>query len=115
METASARIVAAAAATVTVTDRDGRSLVVRKLNALDRLRLFKAVGAVLAENEPYLGMAMLAASVCSIDAVPVPFPGNEAQVEALVSRLGDAGIAAVAGAAASLRAAAVVAGDPAGN
>jgi len=39
---------------------------------------------------------MLAASVYAIDGVPVPPPVTEGQVEALVSRLGDAGIAAAA-------------------
>ena len=43
-----------------------------------------------------LGMAMLASSVTAIDDVPVPAPATEAQVEALISRLGDSGIAAAA-------------------
>jgi hypothetical protein len=79
-----------------VRDADGRELALRRMGALDRLRLFKAVGPQLAQNTPYLGMAMLAASVCAIDGVPVPPPVTEGQVEALVSRLGDAGIAAAA-------------------
>jgi hypothetical protein len=41
-------------------------------------------------------MAMLAYSVVAIDGVPVPSPTNEQQIESLVSRLGDAGIAAAA-------------------
>lgn len=98
METPSSRIVAAASAVQTVPDAEGRQLQLRRMDALDKLRLFKAVGAQLAQNPPYLGMAMLACSVTAIDGVPVPAPGNEQQVEALVSRLGDAGIAAVAAA-----------------
>jgi hypothetical protein len=98
METPSSRIVAAALAQTLVRDADGRELALRRMSALDRLRLFKAVGPQLAQNTPYLGMAMLAASVCAIDGVPVPPPVTEGQVEALVSRLGDAGIAAAAGA-----------------
>jgi hypothetical protein len=94
--TPSARIVASAAATVTVTDALGRALVLRRPGALDKLRLFKAVGPYLAANDPYLGMAMLACSVTSIDGVPVPAPVTEQQIEALVSRLGDEGIAAAA-------------------
>jgi hypothetical protein len=43
-------------------------------------------------------MALLAASVAAIDDVPVPPPANEAQIEAMVSRLGDDGIAAIANA-----------------
>jgi hypothetical protein len=96
MDTPSSRIVAAALTQTLVRDADGRELALRRMSALDRLRLFKAVGPQLAQNTPYLGMAMLAASVCAIDGVPVPPPVTEGQVEALVSRLGDAGIAAAA-------------------
>jgi hypothetical protein len=91
-----ARIVAQANAAIQVSDRDGRLLTLRRMGALDRLRLFKAIGPVLAQNPPYLGMAMLASSVTAIDDVPVPAPATEAQVEALISRLGDSGIAAAA-------------------
>jgi hypothetical protein len=94
------------------TDSAGRVLGVRRLGALDRLRLFKAVGPELAENAPYLGMAMLAASVIDIDAVPVPAPVSEAQVEALVQRLCDGGIAAVADCLAGAEAAAAKDTDP---
>jgi len=41
-------------------------------------------------------MALIASSVNAIDDVPVPTPANEAQVEAMVARLGDSGISAVA-------------------
>ena len=97
-DTPSARLIAAAQTAPDVVDADGRRLSLRRLTALDKLRLFKAAGPVLAQNQPWLGMALLAASVVAIDEVPVPPPVNEAQVEALVHRLGDAGIAAVAAA-----------------
>jgi hypothetical protein len=87
--------VAAAMAVRDVTDAQGRVLTVRRLNALDKLRLFKAAGASLAQNAPWLGMALLACSVTAIDDVPVPVPINEQQIESLVQRLGDAGIAAL--------------------
>ena len=96
MQTPSGRIVAAAAAGGIVTDGAGRVLQLRRPSALDRLRLFKAAGPVLAGNAPWLGMAVVACSVVAIDDVPVPSPVNEAQIEALVARLGDAGIAAAA-------------------
>lgn len=94
--TPSATIIAAASASHTVADSDGRRLSLRRLTALDKLRLFKAAGPVLAQNQPWLGMAMLACSVSAIDDVPVPPPASEQQIEALVSRLGDNGIAAAA-------------------
>ena len=97
-----ARIVAEAAAPFAAVAADGRRLTLRRMNVLDRLRLFKAVGGELAANEAYLGVAFLACAVSAIDDVPVPVPANEAQVEALVGRLGDAGIAAVGAAFAAL-------------
>lgn len=94
--TPSASIIASAAAADTVTDEEGRRLAIRRMTALDRLRLFKAAGPALAQNPPWLGMALVASSVIAIDDVPVPPPSNETQIEAMVNRLGDAGIAAVA-------------------
>jgi hypothetical protein len=92
------RIVAAADAATTVTDALGRRLVLRRLGALEKLRLFKAVGPQLGQNEPYLAMALLACAVAAIDDLPLPAPANEAQIEMVVQKLGDEGLAAVAGA-----------------
>lgn len=114
-ETPSGRLVAAALEMCEVTDGQGRRIAVRRLTALDKLRLFKAAGPALAQNQPWLGMAVLAASVVAIDDVPVPSPTTEAQVEALVSRLGDHGIAAVAGAFATVAAAPADLAATAGN
>ncbi len=88
-------IVSAAARIWRVTDKEGRVLEVKRPGALDRLRLFKAVGPVLAENARYVGYGMLAMCVQSIDGVPVPAPATEGQLEALVDRLGDVGLVAV--------------------
>jgi hypothetical protein len=96
MSSPSARVVAAAETAPAVMDGHGRRLQLRRLTALDKLRLFKAAGPALAQNQPWLGMAVLAASVIAIDDVPVPQSTNEQQIEALVARLGDVGIAAVA-------------------
>lgn len=79
---------------VETTDSLGRILTVKPPNALDQLRLFKAVGPVLAQNQPYLGMAMVAWSVVALDGVPIPQPNNEHQIESLVTRLGDEGMRA---------------------
>lgn len=93
--TPTVRIVQEAAREVSVTDVSGRILRVRRPGALDRLRLFKAVGPSLANNDRYIGYAMLAMCVTSIDGVPQPPPANEGQLEALVQRLGDAGMVAI--------------------
>ncbi len=81
-----------------IVDTTGRRLLVRNLTALDTLRLFKAAGPILAQNEPWLSMAGLAFSVLEIDSVPVPAPLTEVQIENLVDRLGDVGLLAVANA-----------------
>lgn len=92
----SAAIIASALAASIVTDTEGRRIAFRRLTPLDKLRLFKAAGPLLSQNQPWLGMAVLACSVTAIDDVPVPMPANEQQIEAMVARLGGAGIAAVA-------------------
>jgi hypothetical protein len=94
--TPSQLIVREAARTFNAVDATGRRLLLRRLTALDTLRLFKAAGPVLAENEPWLSMAGLAFSVLEIDGVPVPAPATEAQIETLIERLGEEGLAAVA-------------------
>ena len=82
--------------TVGIVDSKGRRLTVRRLRALDTLRLFKAAGPALALNESWLSMAALAFAIEAIDDVPVPSPATEAQIESLIERLGDEGLAAVA-------------------
>lgn len=91
----SQRIIAEAGREFDVTDAFGRVLRVRRPGALDRLRLFKAVGPALSGNERYVGYAMLAMCLSAIDGVPQPAPSNEGQLEALVQRLGDAGMIAI--------------------
>src|ERR1700761_8596672 len=80
---------------MTVVDATGRRLSVRRLNALDTLRLFKAAGPTLSENEAWLSLAGLAFSVQEIDGVPVPAPTNEIQIEGIIDRLGDEGLNAI--------------------
>jgi hypothetical protein len=94
--TPSQTIVREAVKTVTVIDVSGRRLTLRRLTALDTLRLFKAAGPVLSQNEPWLSMAGLAFSVLEIDGIPVPPPATEPQIESLIDRLGDEGLAAIA-------------------
>lgn len=93
--TPSATVTRSRATEWSVVDSLGRRLSLRSLNALDKLRLFKAAGPELAQNPPWLGMAMLASSVVALDDIPVPPPSNEQQIESLVARLGDAGLSAV--------------------
>jgi hypothetical protein len=85
-----------AARALTTVDAKGRRLTLRHLTALDTLRLFKAAGPSLAQNEPWLSMAGLTFAVTEIDGVPVPVPVTESQIENLIDRLGDEGLAAIA-------------------
>ena len=94
--TPSQTIIREATRTFTVTDVNGRHLLIRGLTALDTLRLFKAAGPELAQNEAWLAMAGLAFSVVDIAGVPVPAPTSEPQIEGIIDRLGDEGLAAIA-------------------
>ena len=92
-------VVSEAAHPVATVDAKGRRLTLRRLTALDTLRLFKAAGPVLAQNEPWLSMAGMAFSRCWRSTVSLRLPPiSEAQIEGLIDRLGDEGLAAIANA-----------------
>ena len=81
---------------LSASDALGRVLSLRRITMLDRLRLFKAIGAELSMNDAYFGVACLVAAVTAIDGVPILFPTSEAMIEHAVERLGEAGLDAVA-------------------
>lgn len=89
-------IVKAASQTATVTDARGRSIAIRKLGPLDRMKLFEVVGPENSRNEQYVGYAALAFIVSAIDGEPVARPNSKLALEALVQRLDDDGMDAVA-------------------
>ncbi|MFG1388808.1 hypothetical protein [Xanthobacter versatilis] len=86
----------AAPTRATFTDKLGRSITIKKMGALDRMKLFEAVGSERSQNEMYFGYASLAASVVDIDGEAIMRPANHLQIEALVQRLGDEGLEAIA-------------------
>jgi hypothetical protein len=92
-----------------ITDAAGRRLTLRRVGVLETLRLYKALGPELSNNAPYLSAARIAASVQMIDDVPVPFPTSESALEALLQRLDEDGVVAVAAAIRRPPTAAVVA------
>lgn len=94
--TPSASIIAGALREVVVTDARGRKIKVRRLNALDRARLFKSIGPAQAANAPYLGMAMIVASATEVDGTPMLFPASDQQIEAAIARFDDDGMDAIA-------------------
>jgi hypothetical protein len=84
-----------------VVDVLGRKIVVKKLNALEKMRLTKLAGSD-SDNAGYSSYIMLAASVVSIDDEPENFPMTIRAVESMVSQLGDEGLEAVGEAAMEL-------------
>lgn len=79
----------------TITDAGGRKLELRKLNALDQVRMLRAIGAEQAQNQPYVHMVECAFMVAAIDGVPMPLPTSERTIDGAISRLGDDGMSAV--------------------
>ncbi len=66
-ETPSAAIIKGGNKSATATDKHGRVITVRKLTALDRLRLLVVVGSELSQNDPYMELAFLAFAVSAIN------------------------------------------------
>lgn len=78
-----------------ITDAKGRKFTTRDLNVLEQVRLLRAIGAEQSNNQPYVSMVMMAASVASIDDVPCLLPTNERQIDGTIGRIGDEGFAAL--------------------
>ena len=95
-ETPSQAIVKAGNTEVTFADAQGRQITIKRMNALDRMRLFEVVGADNIGNQAYFGYASLACHVTKIGEYPVIRPATKAQLEALVQQLDDDGLNAVA-------------------
>lgn len=95
-DTPSGQIVRAANAVTTVTDSLGRAIGVKKIGALDRMKMFEVCGPENSKNEAYLGYAALAFSVATLDGEPYPRPATRNALEGLIKALGDEGLEAVA-------------------
>jgi hypothetical protein len=99
-DTPSGAIVASGKRIVDTVDSLGRRLKVKFLSPGDRMKLAKVIGGELAKNEVYLGYATLAWAVVELDNADGEdtriYPMVKAsEVEFLVERLGDEGLAAV--------------------
>lgn len=79
---------------VTVVDELDRRITVKFLSALDRMRLAKVLGSKEATNEVYMGYAALAFAVTKVDDEDVA-TNTIREIEFMVERLGDEGLAAV--------------------
>jgi hypothetical protein len=78
-----------------VRDKRGRTIKVRRLGAIDLMRLFKVAGAEHSENRQYMFFAQLAVAVEELNGDHVPFPMTPAQLDAIVGRLDMDGLDAV--------------------
>jgi hypothetical protein len=76
------------------TDVRGRRIAVVKPSAILRMRLLRMLGKD-ADNGPLLGNCMLACLVREIDGDKIMMPNSYREIEMLVERLDDDGLAAV--------------------
>lgn len=79
-----------------VTDRLGRKIGIRKLNALDKVDLAMLVGPEGSQNEAVIGPCALAFSVTAIDGEVIYPAAKFSELRVTLKRLDDEGIEAVA-------------------
>jgi hypothetical protein len=78
----------------TVTDSRGRKIVYRELAPADMMDLMEAAGGA-SGNAGWMTLALVVASVTSIDGTPVPVASSKADVKRNANALGNDGIVAV--------------------
>lgn len=93
-ETPSQQVIRSAAAEVTVTDVRSRTILLKKPGILAQYRLVEIMGDAAA-NETYMNMVLPVLFVSAIDGEAVIAPQTKREVEALIQRLDEDGIAAV--------------------
>lgn len=82
----------------TVTDSLGRSIDFKPMNVRDTARIVKIIGREDprdAQNQTYVALALVAASVVAIDGVPAQPITRPQHIEDAIGLLGDEGYAAV--------------------
>ena len=84
----------AEAVETTVTDSLGRVLVLKKLDLLNELDVIEAAGAA-SSNQRWMFLATLAATVRTIDGVPIPFPSDRKSLRSVMGLVKSEGVAAV--------------------
>jgi hypothetical protein len=93
-ESPSAAIVKQAASRVVIESDNGHSIALQKPGVLAQFRLVKILGKS-AENTVYVQMVLPLTYVVEIDGVQVNQPNSEREIEALITRLDEEGVAAV--------------------
>lgn len=94
-ESPTQQVIAKANAETIVTDATGRVIKIKKPGVLAQYRLVEIVGAEAAKNDVYMSMVLPLIFVAEIDDKPLPQPRSKAEVDALIQRLDEDGIAAV--------------------
>jgi hypothetical protein len=93
--TPSQRIIKDAVAPKILIDATGKKLTIRKLTALDQLKLYRAIGSEHCDNQRVYWMSAAAAGVSHINGVFMPFPKNQDQIDDRMKRIGDEGLAVI--------------------
>lgn len=94
----SAEVVAKAQQEFTAVDTAGRTITLKKPGVLAQYRLIELVGGEAAKNEVYMAMILPLIFVTAIDEDAVFMPSSKRELDALIQRLDEHGIAAVANA-----------------
>jgi hypothetical protein len=77
---------------VSVKLEDGRTVGIRRMGPMDRMRMCSIIGAENSKNEIYLSMALPAYCAATIEGEIVPRPQTVLALEAVADRLGDAAL-----------------------
>ncbi len=80
---------------VVIIDAGGRRLVVRSLNAMDRLNMYEAAGPVFSANQGWMGMVAVAMSCVEIDGDRLDKPMSAGEMKAAVARVEQDGLDAI--------------------
>jgi hypothetical protein len=86
-ETASAKIIAQANRSITVTGGSGRVYTLRRPDLLATVRLIEIIGAEAAQNPVLLNLFTVVLHVIAIDAEPVAPPHTRRQIDAVIQRI----------------------------
>ena len=91
-------VVAEASLETTARDRRGRVFTLRKPNVLAQYRLVRTLGGEASKNEVYMNMIMPILWVAAIDGEEIPPFRTEMELEALILRIEEDGLVAIASA-----------------
>lgn len=94
METESSKIIGGGSVIERLEDENGRLIEVRKLSRRETMRLMRSWGPA-ANVEAWLAMAVVCASVHTLDNRPIPMPQTPDQVEGIAEMLKAEGFRAI--------------------